>query len=98
MLLQPKHRLWVQNYTRDPCGIVHLVIGDGGNIEGLCKSNLPMHITPSTDGQCSWPVHWTALNIVQPSQLLSPSGADRLVIEDHTARATARHMGPVCMP
>ena len=60
MLLQSEHRLWVQNYTRDPCGIVHLVIGDGGNIEGLCKSHLPMHITPSRSlqmasaaGQCT---------------------------------------------
>lgn len=29
--------LFLQNYTVDDCGIVHIVVGDGGNIEGLCK-------------------------------------------------------------
>ena len=27
----------VQNFTVDKCGPVHIIIGDGGNIEGVCE-------------------------------------------------------------
>ncbi len=27
----------VQNFTVNECGAVHITMGDGGNIEGLCK-------------------------------------------------------------
>lgn len=29
--------MWMQNFTVDECGPVHIVMGDGGNIEGVCK-------------------------------------------------------------
>ena len=28
----------MQNFTINQCGAVHLTMGDGGNIEGVCKS------------------------------------------------------------
>ena len=27
----------MQNFNVDQCGAVHITMGDGGNIEGLCK-------------------------------------------------------------
>ena len=27
----------LQNFKVDKCGPVHIIIGDGGNIEGVCK-------------------------------------------------------------
>lgn len=33
--------LSVQNFTVDECGPVHITMGDGGNIEGLCKCLFP---------------------------------------------------------
>lgn len=27
----------LQNFTVDPCGPVHITMGDGGNIEGVCE-------------------------------------------------------------
>jgi len=27
----------MQNFTVDQCGPVHITMGDGGNIEGVCK-------------------------------------------------------------
>ena len=35
--MRPDTLMPMQNYTRDPCGIVHLVISDAGNIEGQCE-------------------------------------------------------------
>lgn len=29
----------LQNFTVDECGPVHITMGDGGNIEGVCKSS-----------------------------------------------------------
>ncbi len=42
------HVWMMQNFTVDQCGPVHITMGDGGNIEGVCKClallylNLPL--------------------------------------------------------
>ncbi len=34
----------VQKFAVDECGPVHIIIGDGGNIEGVCKPTLPVSL------------------------------------------------------
>ncbi len=37
-LVSELSRVWLtQNFTVDQCGPVHITMGDGGNIEGVCK-------------------------------------------------------------
>ncbi len=45
----------VQNFTVNECGAVHITMGDGGNIEGLCKLLVPS-LTPSKFITCM--CHW----------------------------------------
>ena len=56
----------LQNYTVDECGTVHIVIGDGGNIEGLCKWSLlfashPTCYSAYVSGLCVLPGVWAAI-------------------------------------
>lgn len=39
----------VYNYTVDPCGIVHITMGDGGNIEGLYTTFIDQPPIPSSN-------------------------------------------------
>lgn len=81
-LLQPSHRTtevlfyaaepkccsMLQNNTKNNCGTVHIVAGDGGNLEGLC---IPPPLSPSPSSlfsigyQCMpqtlWLYHYPAL-------------------------------------
>ena len=54
----------LQNFIRDDCGPVHIIIGDGGNIEGVCKpllccmfgieahASVLWHLASTTDRRC----------------------------------------------
>ena len=38
--------LGAQNFTVNECGAVHITMGDGGNIEGLCESTWALCFEP----------------------------------------------------
>ena len=42
--IKVSHVWSMQNFTVDQCGPVHITMGDGGNIEGVCKCPALLHL------------------------------------------------------